>query len=409
MFESDIRITINKNCLEEIDRIAEMVQRTNQLNYTKHRDDKKFLEKLLTNDWNESGYIRVRDKFGDYGIVGFYCYNRRERSMEHFLFSCRVLGMGIEQYVYNMLGCPEFEIEKPVASELSKNKDISWITEEKDFEITEDKRAKNRVRVLRKGPCDMSAIELYLAGGSITTEFNFVNDRGFITTGQNHSMHIYESAMLSKDEIDRIVEDVPFIIPEDFETKLFTNEYHVICYSLLQDLAAGLYRNKKTGHYISFSSKNFDLTDDSFKSRFMNKEISCHNFDLTEEIIEKFSEEWEFVGNTPFELLLGNLDYIYENVPGKPLFIILLGSEVECDKKSEEFANLVDLYREINPIMNEFAADHERMKVINPTEFIRSQDDFEDCINHFSRNVYYDIDGRICNHINQHMRPKANT
>ena len=88
------------------------------------------------------------------------------------------------------------------------------------------------------------------------------------------------------------------------EEFLFESDIRITINKNCQDLAAGLYRNKKTGHYISFSSKNFDLTDDSFKSRFMNKEISCHNFDLTEEIIGKFSEEWEFVGNTPFELLL---------------------------------------------------------------------------------------------------------
>ncbi len=401
LFESDIRVTVNKNCLDELDRIHDMVQRTNQLNYTKHRDDKKLLEKLLTNDWNESGYVSVRDRFGDYGIVGFYCYNKREKNMEHFLFSCRVLGMGLEQYIYNMLGCPDFDVAEPVASKLEKDKDIPWITEDTGSEIKQDKTAGNRVRVLLKGPCDMSAIEPYLAGGSITTEFNYINSDGFVTTGQNHSMHIYQKATLPTDEIEQIVKDVPFIIDGDFETKLFENEYHVICFSLLQDLAAGLYRNKKTGRYISFSSRNYDLTDTAFAQRFIDKEIQGHNFDFTPEIINKFSEDWEFVGNTPLELLLRNLDYIYDHVPGKPIFILLLGSETDCDKNSEEFAGMADIYREINPIMEEFALDHDRMRIINPTEFIHSQDDFEDCINHFSRNVYYEIAGRVCDYINE--------
>lgn len=401
LYSSEISVTINKNCLEEIDRIFEMVQRTNQLNYTKNRDDKKFLEKLITNDWNECGYVRVRDKFGDYGTVGFFCYNRREESMEHFLFSCRVLGMGIEQYIYNILGCPEFEVADPVAVPLIKGEDVPWIKEDKENEIRIDKVIENRVRVLLKGPCDMSAIEPYLTGGSITTEFNYVNSKGFVTTGQNHSMHIYQKAILSKDEINQLVDEVPFITDGDFATKLFESKYHVICYSLLQDLSAGLYRNKKNGRYISFSSKNYNLTDPNLKYKFINKEIQGHGFDFTEEIIDKFSEKWEFIGNTPIDLLLRNLDYIYDHVPGKPIFVLLLGSETDCEKKSEEFDGLCEIYREINPILKEFALDHDRMRTMNPTDFINSQEDFEDCINHFSRNVYYNISGKICDYINE--------
>ncbi len=401
--DSDIRITVNRNCLEEIDRIFEMVMRTNQLNYTKNRDDKELLTRQIVNDWNDCAYIRARDKFGDYGIVGFYCYNMREHSMEHFLFSCRVLGMGIEQYVYNTLGCPAFEIKEPVASKLTSGVVVSWIRENEGEAVTEDRIKNNRVRILLKGPCDMSAIEPYLAGANITTEFNYVNDKGFVTTGQNHTEHIIESAKLSAEEIDDIIREAPFIIKGDFETNLFSHKYHAICLSLLQDLASGLYRNKRTGSYISFSSKNYDLTDVKNTDRFINKEIQGHDYPFTREIISDFSDKWEFAGNTPLEMLLGNLDYIYENVQGKPLFILLLGSEIDCDHNTEEFAGLCEIYREINPVIKAFAEDHERIKVINPTEFIHSQDDFEDCINHYSRNVYYEIAGRISDLINNYI------
>nr|MCR5735844.1 DUF6492 family protein [Lachnospiraceae bacterium] len=67
-----------------------------------------------------------------------------------------------------------------------------------------------------------------------------------------------------------------------------------------------------------------------------------------------------------------------------------------------------DIYREINPIMESFAADHDRIRVINPTMYIHSQDDFADCINHFSRNVYYEIAGKICEYINDVVDEIAN-
>lgn len=403
LYGSDIRITINRNCLEELDRIYDMVMRTNQLNYTKNRDDKELLTRQITNDWNDCAYIRVRDRFGDYGIVGFYCYNTKEKVMEHFLFSCRVLGMGIEQYIYNKLGRPAFEVKEPVAVHLSAENDINWIREDYEEAVMQDKLLNSRVRILLKGPCDMSAIEPYLSGANITTEFNYVNEYGFVTTGHNHTEHIRESAELNEDDISDILKEVPFIIRGDFETKLFKNMYHVICLSLLQDLASGLYRNRRTDNYISFSSRNYDLTDPGYKKRFIDKEIQGHGFDFTEEIINDFTDKWEFVGNTPLEMLLDNLDYIYENVQGKPLIILLLGSEKDCDNNTEEFKGMCEIYREINPVIKAFAEDHERVRVIDPTEFINSQDDFEECINHYSRNVYYEMAGRICEYINDYV------
>ncbi len=399
--ESDIRITINRNCLENIDRICELVARSNQLNYTKNRDSKDLLVRFITNDWNDCAYISARDKFGDYGIIGFYCFNTREKIMEHFLFSCRVLGMGIEQFVYNKLGCPEFEAKEPVSVRLEKNKTIDWITEDIETEIRHDEIADKRVRVLLKGPCDLSAVEPYLTGGSITTEFNYVDDRGVIVTGQNHTMNIWERMHLGDEGIDRLVQEVPFISKGDFETKLFDKEYHVICISMLTDLAAGLYQNKETGEYISFSNLNSDLADPSNAEGFINGTLQNHGFGFTKEIIEKFASKWTFVGYTPIDLLMRNLDYIYDNVKGKPIVILILGSEKDYDGHNAEFDGLGEIHRDYNPILTEFAEDHERMRVINVTDFINSQEDFEDCINHFSRNVYYKIAGEICRYINE--------
>ncbi|MCR4922712.1 MAG: HAD-IIIC family phosphatase [Lachnospiraceae bacterium] len=407
LYDSDIHVTIDKNCLEELDRIHELCMRTNQLNYTKNRDDKELLTRFIVNDWNDSAYVRVRDRFGDYGIVGFYCFNKREKKVEHFFFSCRVLGMGIEQYVYQKLGCPDMEIKEPVASPLSKTLKTPWIKEDKGLEIKEDKVRDSRVRVLLKGPCDMSAIEPYLTGGNITTEFNYINEKGFVTTGQNHTMHIYESMELSDKEIDEILKEVPFIIRGDFETKLFSEEYSIICLSLLQDLSAGLYRNRESGAYISFSSKNYDLTSEKFRERFINKSIQGHDFDFTEEIIDRFSQKWEFIGNTPIDLLLRNLDFIYDNVKGNPIFLIILGSEVDYEGYNEEFDGLCEIYREVNPIIRAFAEDHDNVRIIDPSDYIHSQEDFNDSINHYSRNVYYEIAGKICEYINEAVEKLA--
>lgn len=365
LFNSDIEVIIEKDCLDKLDRIGELVARTNQLNFTKKRSSQEELLRMISSDWMDSGYVRVRDKYGDYGIVGFYCYNRQERRLEHFLFSCRILGMKIEQYVYAKIDFPEIDIAQPVAGTLEKDVIVPWITEGEGDETISKQSKDNRVKVLLKGPCDMSAIENYLVGGRITTEFNYVNAKGFITAGQNHSMHIWESANCTEAEIENLLNEVPFLTHGDFETMLFQKEYHIICYSLLPDCHAGLYRNRKTGLYISFGSVNFDLTDEKSWQGYIDGSIVNHAFPFTEKILKNFSESWEFVGTTPTDMIIRNLEYIYFNAPGHPVFVLLLGSEIEYEGENLEFADHARRHKDVNEKIKEFAAEKKRIRLIN--------------------------------------------
>lgn len=402
LYNSDIRVEIHFDCLNEIDRITELVARTNQLNYTKNRVGKDELEKQITNDWNRSAYIIVRDKFGDYGIVGFYCYSTFEKTMIHFLFSCRILGMGVEQYIYNRMGCPPITIAEPIASKLELGKNVDWILENTEMTKSEQlsEFKSNRKRILLKGPCDLSAIDQYLIGGSVTSEFNFVNNKGFVTTGQNHSVHIYEGNVL-EDEIQILFNDAPFLIRQDFETMIFKKEYSVICYSLLPDCHAGLYQHKETGLYISFGSVNFDLTDENNWAGYIEGTIPNHFFPFTENILKEFREKWTFIGTTPDDVLMYNLEYMYENIPGSPIIVLLLGSEIEYEGDNAEFADHARRHARVNRMIEEFVSDKPRMKLINMTDYITSMEDYEDSINHFSRRVYYNIATKIVEYINE--------
>ncbi len=392
--QSDIRVSISHDCSKEMDRIADLVARSNQLNFTKVRSSRDELLGMASNDWMDCGYVRVKDKYGDYGIVGFFCCNRQERRLVHFVFSCRILGMKVEQYVYGRLGFPELEIAPPTACALEKGVDVPWIAEEAELEdaASEAERDQdNRVRILLKGPCDMSAIAAYLTGGKVTTEFNYVNRNGVIVAGQNHSMHIRESACCSEEEIAEMLREAPFLDDGDFETLLFQNQYHVVCYSLLPDCHAGLYRNRKTGRYISFGSVNFDLTDERNMAGYIDGSIVNHAFPFTEEILREFARNWEFVGTTSGEDLLKNLEYMYYHAPGLPRFVLLLGSEMEYEGENAEFASHAERHREINALVRAFAEGKSRIRLIEMKDFIHSQADYADCINHFQREVYYHL------------------
>ncbi len=64
--------------------------------------------------------MRVQDRFGDYGLVGIYCLNPAENRLEQFVFSCRILHLGVEQFTYAQLGFPTLEVQGDVATTLNQ-------------------------------------------------------------------------------------------------------------------------------------------------------------------------------------------------------------------------------------------------------------------------------------------------
>lgn len=83
-------------------RIEELINRTNQLNFTMNRVEPGSIAlEIADNALNESWSIFAWDDFGDYGLIGFAMV--RGGKLEHFLFSCRTMNMGIEGHVMHML------------------------------------------------------------------------------------------------------------------------------------------------------------------------------------------------------------------------------------------------------------------------------------------------------------------
>jgi FkbH-like protein len=90
---------------EQMSRVAQLTQRTNQFNFTTVRRTEGEIRRL-----DESGLqcrvIEVRDRFGDYGLVGVMIFGARNEALvvDTFLLSCRVLGRGVEHRMLRELG-----------------------------------------------------------------------------------------------------------------------------------------------------------------------------------------------------------------------------------------------------------------------------------------------------------------
>ncbi len=89
----DIQIIIEAANEFNIQRIAQMTQKTNQFNLTTKRYTDADIRNFMTNGW-KIWCISVSDKFGNSGITG--CVMVNGNKIDTFLLSCRILGKGIE-------------------------------------------------------------------------------------------------------------------------------------------------------------------------------------------------------------------------------------------------------------------------------------------------------------------------
>jgi hypothetical protein len=122
--QSGIQVRIVTDLADKMDRVLEILNRTNQLNFTKVRantpDERAGPGPAAPDLRMHAGLVHVRDRYGDYGIVGFFCVRTKfsGTTVHHFAFSCRTLNMGVEQWVWEHLGRPEFKVAGPVAGTL---------------------------------------------------------------------------------------------------------------------------------------------------------------------------------------------------------------------------------------------------------------------------------------------------
>jgi FkbH-like protein len=89
----------------EAERVAELAQRTNQLNFSGHKYTRDELARVIANPELEKYVLRCSDRYGSYGTVGFAVVRAVPETIEilDFMLSCRVQGRLVEQAFFGHL------------------------------------------------------------------------------------------------------------------------------------------------------------------------------------------------------------------------------------------------------------------------------------------------------------------
>lgn len=115
---------------DQVARVSQLSLRTNQFNSTSIRLSESDLRQLAANGKKQICTVTVRDRFGDYGLVGAVRFEAREESVfvDAFMLSCRALGRGVEHRILRELGSRALTLG-------IKNVDIEFRQTEKNVPI----------------------------------------------------------------------------------------------------------------------------------------------------------------------------------------------------------------------------------------------------------------------------------
>ena len=403
LYQSNVCVEIGRNCADHLERIHNLILRANQLNFTKIRSTMEDLQELMNDRSVTCGYVSVQDNFGDYGIVGFYALS--ETGLVHFVFSCRILGMGIEQYVYNLLNRPELTIAGEVISDLSSTVLPGWINQgiQTKQESPMQIKGLKKSQVLIKGPCDLFQIYPYIANTELfDTEFTYTTDTGLTIESTGHTTHIVEALRLSAKEKQRVLGEVPFTDAGMYCDKVYRHNYKVVVISILADCNLGIYRRKGTGERLAIMEYIHPLTDSSVWEGIISGKYPHAGFSFTEEILRDFSEKYEFVGRNTPEQIVENLQYIRAHLPEDCVLAVMLGGELYYEKNNfEAYMDRHLVHREVNKAIRTWAEGKENIHLMDVNQYLKDQSSFYDHFNHYIKPVYYALAAELVDLVNK--------
>lgn len=378
LIQSDIRIQFIEELDTIKDRLIEMIGRTNQLNYTKKRIRKEELEELIDNPDIENVAIQVVDKFGDYGICGFYSLDKRHNELIHFLFSCRIMNLGVENYIYQKIKCPSLTIIEPVSTKLTKEK-VTWIKETSSIDNVILQPSNNKIKLLLLGGCDLEQLCHYFDPNSyeLIKDFNYNNSKN-IDVHREHTLFQKMVGNISEEDFD-ILKNFPFLDDNFLDYNYRKVDFDYIVFSPLMNYTQEIYSYGE--HKIPFAYGGYMNILDIEELRGFEKEefaifknkIICHGQQSPTEFIEDL--EW------------------FLTTVSKPV-IFLNGAEVDIDNPNEIGAKQRHIL--MNAALTQFVERHkDRCKIVDVRQLVKNRCDLKDNIRHYQRDTYVKLAHRI--------------
>jgi FkbH-like protein len=385
--ESGITVEIIYDVEAHIDRAVELVNRTNQLNFTKRRlpaDPEQARGRLaaeMAPFHAKAGLVSVRDKYGDYGICGFFlvhglqCWGAPQ--LAHFAFSCRLLGMGVEQWVYDLLGRPQLAIAGDVRSDLSRP--VDWINVGAGGGAADEAADRPFGEVRLRGGCELEVIEHFFKAHSTSLVTELVESRGELYMPRQNSA-ILAQALRGLGAAERNVLADLAMDPVAYQTRLFDScaDGTLIVYSPTADAMLKIKKHKTLAFQTAVWFREHMLPAAAART-----EAQALEYDrLTAYLADQFDElPWEGM-----EKYVAIYREILERVPENALFVVMLPN---CVYNVDGRAYEVERQKHLNGAFLEAGAGFANVRFVDMNGLLSSLDDVTDHNLHFNRAVYF--------------------
>lgn len=393
---SGLVVEIEHDLVKHVERAVELINRTNQLNFTKRRlpEDleaaKKELLELLSNYDTQAGIIRVRDRFGDYGYCGLYVTRTggNWKNLLHFCFSCRILNMGVEAWLYNKLGRPRLKVVGEVLTDLLHDqRTIDWISNGSGAASTAEQNYSLDYFYAR-GACDLTPIAHYfeLTARAVVGDYNIMRDGANLRL--EHSIFArYALLGITNAEWQSLVplgyreEDFTSSIPG-----LPADAHGAALLSFWTDADRALYRHRRTGAIAPLSLPGVGTNMRDLTS------VADDDPDVSPEFRDELRNEFEYLGRISEEDFKTNVRLIISRLPRRARKFILLANE-DLRKKGK---GVIPHKRMLNRWTRDVAAEFPEVELLPITSFLLGTHELIS-VNHFDRMVYYRVHERIMN------------
>jgi FkbH-like protein len=393
---SGLRVQLRPARPEDAERIHDMIMRTNQLNFTKRRSSLEEVGALLADPAARSATVRVQDDFGDYGIVGWYYL--RDGVLEHFLFSCRTINLGIEQHVYAYLGHPRLTVVGETAAEVSATDQL------RDYIALEEVEEPTTAAPSTGGPSAvlpdeaqlsifvLSACDLFQAVGRLalpmvdmTFECNtFRGRQRGVNTGTDYLRSCLE--MGREDQAFCRENFLNYQGATAFATKIFERPYDYVVLGIHDDLTFGQYRHKQRRDLVV--QLDLDLRERLRHTGATDEWaplIDGHDAGEQEPGATWLREEFDDEGLITPERLQENLAWIVERLhPGTQLLLATAPEMPYFRAAAADFSLLRERAVVLNRAVREFCASEPRAHVVEMNDVVFERAHVTDYVMHLT-------------------------
>lgn len=191
-FLNSLKLEVDIHSVEddEIDRASQLTMRTNQFNTTTIRKEEADIKRNMVSNNQNCYAVNVKDRFGDYGMVGLFIFDISEKSIDvsSLMLSCRVLGKGVEHVIVSYLG----SLAK------NKNKDsvrIQFISSDRNYPVM---RFLDNIDTAEKQYIESSVFYTIKAEEALKMKFNIVETNK--NTDVSETEHVPKVVTVKSDE-----------------------------------------------------------------------------------------------------------------------------------------------------------------------------------------------------------------